>query len=366
MADQAFLDIGRHCSEGSCRQLDFLPFKCPCCAKPFCGEHWRPPAGHACEKYDPTLADNRVPSCPLCSTPISFPSNTDPNIPMDTHLSTSCPNLHPHLASVPKLKPTNECRAPKCKTKMVVPIKCDKCRESFCPKHRFERDHACQGAQSQTSTAVGTGGGMKTMFGALGGAGRGSNSLSGLAALRRAQQAASSLSPKSSSSTAPVSSTSSSKPSAVSSTTSLSRSNKPSATSASAPLGSASNPLVLSDDEDSEVQIVSPPSSKPDKPPIVTVTGGKKALASVGMGGKVTKRALQEQESARKALEARAKKGCVGVPFLPIHDFAHADSLGPPSFSLLTEDEKLRYATLQALASKNGGKGNKGEACVLA
>ncbi|BGP20109.1 hypothetical protein JCM10213_002640 [Rhodosporidiobolus nylandii] len=326
MAEQAFLDIGRHCSEDSCRQLDFLPFKCPCCAKPFCGEHWRPPAGHSCPNYDPSLADNRIPSCPLCSAPIPFPPGTDPNLLMDAHLSSCCPTLHPHLAAAPKSKPANECRAPRCKTKMIVPIRCDKCRESFCPKHRFERDHACKGAETAAAASSG-GAGVRKLFAGAKGLGKASSSMAGLAALRRAQQAAAS---KSSS----ASTTQAAKPSpSTSSSSAATPSIKPSAKRA--PLGTSTNPIVVSSDDDSDVQIVSTSSSRPSK---AGASSGKKALASVGVGGKVSKRALQEQESARKALEARAKKG------------------------LLTEDEKVRYATLQALSASH--RKSAGEGCV--
>ncbi|GAA6008286.1 hypothetical protein JCM10207_000072 [Rhodosporidiobolus poonsookiae] len=337
MADHAFLTLGQHCSEDSCRQLDFLPFKCPSCALPYCSEHWKPEGGHTCAKYNPELADNRIPSCPLCSTPVSFPLGTDPNIAMDTHLTAQCVVLNPHLASAPKPKPANECNAPRCKTKMIQPISCSKCRGRYCPTHRFERDHACKGAE--TVAAAGTGGagvsGAKKLFGGL----KGSTSkpgMAGLAALRRAQQAASSAASSSLSSSKPLfgASSQSSKPSTAASSSASSLKPAPPASSASARLGTAANPIVLSSDEDSDVQVVS--AAPPRK---VSMSGGKKVLAQAGMGGKVNKRALQEQESARKALEARAKKG------------------------LLTEDEKVRYATLQALVAKSGG--DKKETCVV-
>ncbi|GAA5821013.1 hypothetical protein JCM11251_001920 [Rhodosporidiobolus azoricus] len=344
--DQAFLDIGRHCREPSCNRLDFLPFKCPCCKLEYCGEHWRPPSGHQCTEYDPVKADNRIPSCPLCSTPISFPSSTtDPNIPMDAHLSTSCPVLHPHLASAPKAKPANECAEKKCKTKMIQPIQCEKCGNKFCPKHRFERDHACAGAQSAAAAGSGGaegGGGLKKLGGLMG-KGKAAHSTgqarqagaAGLAALRRAQQAA-----MSSLGTAP-STSSASRPSAVS-TAQSSRSSLPSSSSAlakhpppepsTASLGSSTNPLILSSD-DSDVEIVSGGRNP--------LAGAKKLAVQAGAGGKVSKRALQEQESARRALDARAKKG------------------------LLTESEKLQYATMQAMSAKNGGSGKKDACCIV-
>ncbi|BGP27711.1 zinc finger, AN1-type protein [Rhodotorula toruloides] len=323
MQSEAFLDIGRHCKEPSCNQLDFLPFSCPSCHENFCADHWRPPAGHKCPKYDPAKEDIRIRSCPLCSVPVSFPPGTDPNIVMDAHLSASCPILNPALASKPAAKPANECSARGCKTKMIVPIACDKCGMKHCPKHRFAADHACRGLQARGAggkTAEKGGAGVQKVFGGLlskatPSTGQpASSGLAGLAALRRAQQAKST-------------------PRAPPSTT------KP--VTASAPLGSTANPLVLdsSDGDDSDIQILS---SKPAKDAVRSAGGGgKKALASVGIASKTDKRALAEQKSRRKALEARAKKG------------------------LLTETEKLQYATMQALAVKNAGTSKGGEGCQL-
>ncbi|BGP35429.1 hypothetical protein JCM10296v2_007267 [Rhodotorula toruloides] len=321
MQSEEFLDIGRHCKEPSCNQLDFLPLSCPSCQQDFCADHWRPPAGHKCPKFDPAKADNRIPSCPLCSAPVSFPPGTDPNIAMDAHLSTSCPILNPSLAWKSAAKPASECSARGCKTKMIVPIACDKCGLKHCPKHRF--DHACRALQAGGAagkTGEKGGAGVKKAFGGLMGKATASarppasSNHAGLAALRRAQQAKST--PRAPSSTAkPVAST--------------------------APLGSAAiSPVLDSDGDNSDVQILS---SKPAKGagPAPQGGGGKKALASVGIASKTDKRAMAEQESRRKALEARAKKG------------------------LLTETEKLQYATMQALAVKNGGKSKGGEGCQL-
>ncbi|GAA5872343.1 hypothetical protein JCM1840_004133 [Sporobolomyces johnsonii] len=347
--NQPFLDIGRHCSAEGCHQLDFLPFNCPSCELPFCAEHWRPPSGHTCTKYDPRLFDNRVPSCPLCSTPIPIPPQTDPNLPMDSHLSTSCPILHPHL---PKPKPANVCNAPKCKVKMVVPIQCDECGGKFCPQHRWRADHKCEGRPQAKANGGGGapkgaatgGGGAKKVFGlSVGGRSAAADraaaastrdrptaasrptpttGLSGLAALRRAQNA---------------------------------RASTPSSKlTATAKLGTSANPLVLDDSSDSSDDLEILP---PHKPKTTTTSSTPSSssrgsstpatLANVGLGSLRTsdRRARAEQESARKALEARAKKG------------------------LLTEDEKVRYATVQALQQQqrgsSGGKG-AGEGCVVA
>ncbi|GAA6057095.1 hypothetical protein JCM3770_002077 [Rhodotorula araucariae] len=336
MDSTEFLDIGRHCSEESCRQLDFLPFSCPSCQLPFCQEHWRPPSGHKCSSYDPLVADNRIPSCPLCSTPVSYPPGTDPNGPMDAHLSTACPVLHPHLASsTARTKSPNECHAMRCRVKMVVPIQCDACGHKFCPAHRHANDHACRartaagpGASRQLHAQGNPGRVKKTFGGLLSGAGKNTAasssaptpsartkpagpSLAGLAALRRAQQHA----------------------------------REP-----AMPVGTSANPLVLdsSSSEDSDVQVLSarkpPTSGRPSAGAgagVGAVKNPSPALAATGLRGAGSKRAAQEQESARRALEVRAKKG------------------------LLTEDEKVNYATMQAMQAKQGRKTGGEDACVL-
>ncbi|KAG8428894.1 hypothetical protein GDO86_018968 [Hymenochirus boettgeri] len=34
-----FPDLGKHCSEPTCKQLDFLPLKCDACERIFCKDH---------------------------------------------------------------------------------------------------------------------------------------------------------------------------------------------------------------------------------------------------------------------------------------------------------------------------------------
>ena len=209
---------------------------------------------------------NRIPSCPLCSAPITFKPGTDPNIPMDAHLSTACPILHPSLAKKKAPKPANVCASKGCKTKMIVPIRCTACGRNHCPQHRFEKDHACAGKPAPAVTGAGGRG-----KGATPQAGTGKTSLSGLAALRRAQtKVAAKITP-------------------------------------STP---ANTVIIISDSEpssDSDIEIISP---RPAAGKTAnTDNKGVKALASVGVGRKVDKRALAEQESQRRGLEARAKKG---------------------------------------------------------
>ncbi|GAA5906027.1 AN1-type zinc finger protein [Sporobolomyces salmoneus] len=344
--DQSFLEIGRHCSEDSCRQLDFLPFKCPSCSLPFCSTHWRPPSGHSCPSYDPTVYDNRVPSCPLCSSPVpprSSHASEDPNLSMDHHLEYDCVVLHPDKKK--QKKPSNECQVQKCKTKLVVEIRCEKCKGRFCPSHRFERDHKCDGGESlrreqeaqrkssgkgkgfgglfksSTSSTSGSSGAMrKSATSTTSGLSReriDGMGQAGLAALRRAQQQAATKTNNFLNSTS-----SSSKPE-----------------------------QITIDDSDSSVEIVShkpaaasTSSSKPDSSSKPTPsTSSSKPSAPPPMKAS-SKRAQAEQASARKALEARYEKG------------------------LLSEKEKLKFAEMKAEEAKGrSGKGGKkeGDTCGI-
>ncbi|TNY20406.1 hypothetical protein DMC30DRAFT_255388 [Rhodotorula diobovata] len=384
MDSDQFLDIGRHCSDDSCRQLDFLPFSCPACKLPFCQQHWRPSTGHSCPSYDPALADNRIPSCPLCSTPVSFPPGTDPNGPMDAHLSLSCPVLHPHLAPSPSSSSSrraNACRAPKCRTKLVVPITCAHCRDAFCPAHRFPSDHACAAARraapspSSSSLASGAaraaptaGASVKRALGGLllpskkspaaaapppapalraptpapaapRAAPTPTPSRAGLAALRRAQHAQTQARGSSSGSREAADSLGTKK------------------AGRDAPLGTRADPLVLDplvldplvldSSSDDDVRVIEPAPSGPRRVPAgrapaqkdkaeALPRAGAGASTSTGLRGAAGKRAAQERESARRAIEVRARKG------------------------LLTEDEKVQYATMQALQARGASSGRRG------
>lgn len=261
---------------------------------------------------------------------------------MDAHLSTSCPVLLPDKAPSTK-KSSNQCSAQGCKTKMIVPIECDGCRRKFCPSHRWKSDHACSTLTPSSSTSSSSSSGTsrstnrdKKGFGGMfaraspNGAGSRPPGAAGLAAIRRAQQARIDNNIKSSPRDGSVLPT-----------------KAPTSVSAAA-------------DPESDVEIVSYKAAGQTK----SAAAGKKALASIGVASKTDKRARAEQESQRKALEVRAKKGYVlrvlNSPFPFISDLTHFPILH--SRSLLTEAEKLQYATLQALAQKEEEKDSN---CVV-
>lgn len=93
-----FPELGKHCYH--CKQLDFLPFKCPKCEYFFCKEH-RKYEQHHCIKH-------RI-----------------------------VPKIRP-IYPKPKTWPCIYC-----KRKELIDIKCMWCNENMCIQHRFPTDHKC-------------------------------------------------------------------------------------------------------------------------------------------------------------------------------------------------------------------------------
>lgn len=103
----AEIEIGKHCEENSCHQLDFLPIKCSHCGKTFCKIH-SSTAGHKCENFSETIK--------------TFKKFVPPE--------------------------TTKCFMEKCDK--VVMTKCPICQLDFCLDHRLEIDHKCSKAQWST------------------------------------------------------------------------------------------------------------------------------------------------------------------------------------------------------------------------
>ncbi|KAH9936365.1 uncharacterized protein B0H18DRAFT_973581 [Fomitopsis serialis] len=165
--DAGLLAIGQQCSASSCMLVDFLPFKCHHCSHPFCGEHFLPEA-HKCDKFDASKHNRVAPSCPLCNTPVAVPPGQDPNIRMEMHINSECSVMTGKTRK--SSHPT--CARAKCGKVLYAPIQCDKCKQQFCPQHRFPTSHMCssgaptksasssaspfQSASSQASAAMAT------------------------------------------------------------------------------------------------------------------------------------------------------------------------------------------------------------------
>ncbi|KAG2181464.1 hypothetical protein INT44_008277 [Umbelopsis vinacea] len=129
------LDVGKHCNLISCRQLDFLPFKCADCRYSFCQEHSHPDE-HNCQNKNATRIDIRIPTCQTCNKPVPLRSRTeDPEKRMADHLASHCTDIKvDHKV----------CTAPNCRTKILVPIACSSCGKQVCVKHRWPKEHNCQ------------------------------------------------------------------------------------------------------------------------------------------------------------------------------------------------------------------------------
>lgn len=128
--------IGAHCQAPFCRQLDFLPFRCESCRGSYCGDH-RTEDAHSCPKAG-EWARKRAEANRGSST--GYKPSPRPNI----------------------LTHEQQCSEASCKTLINTPlvtgVHCDKCRRSYCLKHRFTYDHNCANL-----TPLGTGkGGQQT------------------------------------------------------------------------------------------------------------------------------------------------------------------------------------------------------------
>ncbi|XP_030657128.1 AN1-type zinc finger protein 2A isoform X1 [Nomascus leucogenys] len=86
-----FPDLGKHCSEKTCKQLDFLPVKCDACKQDFCKDHFAY-AAHKCPFA--FQKDVHVPVCPLCNTPIPVTKGQIPDVVVGDHIDRDC-HSHP-------------------------------------------------------------------------------------------------------------------------------------------------------------------------------------------------------------------------------------------------------------------------------
>lgn len=130
-----FPDLGRHCSEESCYQLDFLPFECDGCKKVFCLEH-RTYKAHSCANEN--HKDVRVLICTVCKKSVRAVFGESSEVTMKKHSqSSSC-------------DPSSVVRKPKCPVRGCKELltfsnkySCDSCRKVVCLRHRFPSEHAC-------------------------------------------------------------------------------------------------------------------------------------------------------------------------------------------------------------------------------
>ncbi|XP_030069194.1 AN1-type zinc finger protein 2A [Microcaecilia unicolor] len=132
-----FPDLGKQCSENTCKQLDFLPLKCNACEQVFCKDHITYSQHKCTSAYK---KDVQVPVCPLCNIPIPVRKGVVPDIAVGEHIEQKCkynPSQHKQKIF------TNKCLKPGCKKRELIKMVCDQCQSNFCIKHRHPLDHEC-------------------------------------------------------------------------------------------------------------------------------------------------------------------------------------------------------------------------------
>ncbi|XP_067334389.1 AN1-type zinc finger protein 2A isoform X2 [Channa argus] len=130
-------DLGEHCSEKTCKRLDFLPMKCDACEEIFCKDHITY-ANHKCTSS--YKKDVQVPVCPLCNTPIPIKRGEMPDIKVGEHIDRDCKS---DPAQRKRKIFTNKCSKGGCKQKEMIRVTCDQCHLNYCLKHRHPLDHDC-------------------------------------------------------------------------------------------------------------------------------------------------------------------------------------------------------------------------------
>ncbi|XP_053327386.1 AN1-type zinc finger protein 2A [Spea bombifrons] len=133
-----FLDLGKHCSESTCKQLDFLPLKCDACEDVFCKDHITYDQHKCASAYKKNM---QVPVCPLCSAPVPVKRGEMPDLAVGRHIDRNCSS---DLSSCKKKIFTNRCLKPGCKKKELMEVLCDQCHNNFCLSHRHPLDHDCR------------------------------------------------------------------------------------------------------------------------------------------------------------------------------------------------------------------------------
>ncbi|XP_061761266.1 AN1-type zinc finger protein 2A isoform X2 [Nerophis ophidion] len=133
-----FPDLGEHCSEKTCKRLDFLPMKCDACQEIFCKDHITYEHHKCTSSYK---KDVQVPVCPLCNTPIPTKRGEMPDIKVGEHIDRDCKS---DPAQRKRKIFTNKCSKGGCKQKEMMRVTCDQCHLNYCLKHRHPLDHDCK------------------------------------------------------------------------------------------------------------------------------------------------------------------------------------------------------------------------------
>ncbi|KAK9897755.1 hypothetical protein P389DRAFT_210168 [Cystobasidium minutum MCA 4210] len=332
---------GVHCQEPTCNLSDFLPFTCGYCHKSYCSSH-RLPFTHDCTAYDAAKHDIKVELCQWCGEPLKVAHlpggrESDINTVMEDHISSGqCKVLQdvgkdgllidPQRASSKHkpdrngsnagMKNEKKCNFSRCKNIMWVEMKCPKCGISYCPTHREAKSHKCGTELENRSPTLG-------------------------AAASKSMKNTTSQASFSTNKTSPLFPQNPFSKLSLSSSKTSANNQGNSTPSPTAKLASPTAPTLPTSPSSS----TSPASAPKEKtttaiPNVLDAIKGKTTTNVNDMSA--SRRAAKERQQAALALENRAKKG------------------------LLSESEKLRYATLQALEAKQGNKANnKDKDCCI-
>lgn len=137
--------MGQHCSENSCKILDFLPLKCDACGNIYCKDHFQY-GKHGCSAG--VGKDVQVPVCPLCNRPVPSRRGDLPDVAVGDHIDRECQS---DPAQAKRKAYVNRCSVKGCKQREVIPVKCVHCNLNHCLKHRYPDDHRCHSSAGAAS-----------------------------------------------------------------------------------------------------------------------------------------------------------------------------------------------------------------------
>jgi len=143
-----FPQLGQHCSVTTCNRLDFLPMKCDACGIVLCKDHIKYDE-HKCPSAH--RKNVQVPVCPLCNKAVPLKHrDQSPDRVVSAHIDRDC-KADPALINRRKVY-SNKCSVNTCKQREAIPVKCEKCLQTYCLRHRFPDDHKCQGFENTGRT----------------------------------------------------------------------------------------------------------------------------------------------------------------------------------------------------------------------
>jgi len=135
-----FQNLGKHCSDQTCRQKDFLPFTCGFCQSIFCVDH-RGVSAHNCPNQN--QGDINTVECPICLKTLQYDAGrTNQQECWEDHFEKECQPENYERINAQRLKACSELN---CKTKLTTLNTniCKDCHQEFCLKHRFNDKHEC-------------------------------------------------------------------------------------------------------------------------------------------------------------------------------------------------------------------------------